>query len=64
MATSGRRNLRIAEACRQADSRENIGGDSDGDHFAETHIFQPGPHLAAKVVPPLAVTDRRGTGAT
>jgi hypothetical protein len=22
-----------------------------------THIFQPGPHLAEKVVPPLAVTD-------
>jgi hypothetical protein len=57
VATSGRRNLRIAEACRQADSRENIGGDSDGDHFVETHKFQPGPHLAVKVVPSRAITD-------
>ena len=51
------RNLLIAEACRQDDSRKNVSGDSDGDRFIETHIFQPGPQLAEKVVPSLAVTD-------
>ena len=57
MATSGRGNLRITEASRQAVSQENVSGGPGGDRFIETQIFQPGTPLAQKVVPALAVTN-------
>jgi hypothetical protein len=40
-----------------ARSLEKTIADRNGDHFTETHVFQPGPHLAEKVVPSPTVTD-------
>jgi hypothetical protein len=41
-----------------ARSLEKTIADRNGDHFTETHEFQPGPHLTEKVVPSRTVTDR------
>ena len=40
-----------------ARSLEKTIADRNGDHFTETHEFQPGPHLTEKVVPSRTVTN-------
>src|SRR4029077_14544846 len=44
-----------------ARSLEKTIADRTGDHFTESHEFQPDPHLTEKVVPSRTVTDNLPT---